>query len=33
MKRDVRTTEELIRLNAKECSDTPFLNFYDEIVT
>ncbi len=33
MERTVTTTRELVNLNASEYPDTPFLNFYDEIVT
>ena len=33
MSRKVETTCELVRRNAAEYPDTPFLNFYDEIIT
>ena len=33
MKRDLKTTRDLVRANAKSFPDIPFLNYYDEIVT
>lgn len=33
MDRKILTIHDLVKLNAKEYPDTPFLNFYDEIIT
>jgi acyl-CoA synthetase (AMP-forming)/AMP-acid ligase II len=33
MKRDLKTTRDLVKTNAESFPDMPFLNFYDEIVT
>ena len=33
MKRDLKTTRDLVQANAESYPDTPFLNYYDEIVT